>query len=259
MSRDITTAEREGFEPSDPVTQVNSLAVSPIRPLSHLSGCRSEALYSLTDSRHVLISPSSDSLVCKPSPIETDTTSSSYGSRHGRGEDRTPATAGWRPGAATTITQPRASRPAVRQRFDPGPGWPDPHATTPARGVEDGATGVWSVRTGVHSMTPAEPALTETGSSGISTGAVDPAFDLKSSHDWGRVTLWLSSAFSCWITDGAPPGFRDLVLNANPGRDPVTGRPTPSKQAASRPTVVPVGRLIEAFIADGSMHIRGIS
>ncbi len=30
-------AEREGFEPSDPVTQVNSLAVSPIRPLSHLS------------------------------------------------------------------------------------------------------------------------------------------------------------------------------------------------------------------------------
>ena len=31
------TAEREGFEPSDPVTQVNSLAVSPIRPLSHLS------------------------------------------------------------------------------------------------------------------------------------------------------------------------------------------------------------------------------
>ena len=31
------TAEREGFEPSDPVSQVNSLAVSPIRPLSHLS------------------------------------------------------------------------------------------------------------------------------------------------------------------------------------------------------------------------------
>ena len=30
-------AEREGFEPSDPVTQVNSLAVNPIRPLSHLS------------------------------------------------------------------------------------------------------------------------------------------------------------------------------------------------------------------------------
>ena len=30
-------AEREGFEPSDPVSQVNSLAVSPIRPLSHLS------------------------------------------------------------------------------------------------------------------------------------------------------------------------------------------------------------------------------
>ena len=33
----VTSAEREGFEPSDPVTQVNSLAVSPIRPLSHLS------------------------------------------------------------------------------------------------------------------------------------------------------------------------------------------------------------------------------
>ena len=30
-------AEREGFEPSDPVSQINSLAVSPIRPLSHLS------------------------------------------------------------------------------------------------------------------------------------------------------------------------------------------------------------------------------
>jgi hypothetical protein len=37
MSRDAPRAEREGFEPSDPVTQVNSLAVSPIRPLSHLS------------------------------------------------------------------------------------------------------------------------------------------------------------------------------------------------------------------------------
>ncbi len=32
-----TRAEREGFEPSDPVTQVKSLAVTPIRPLSHLS------------------------------------------------------------------------------------------------------------------------------------------------------------------------------------------------------------------------------
>ena len=32
-----TLAEREGFEPSDPVTQVKSLAVTPIRPLSHLS------------------------------------------------------------------------------------------------------------------------------------------------------------------------------------------------------------------------------
>ena len=30
-------AEKEGFEPSDPVSQVNSLAVSPIRPLSHFS------------------------------------------------------------------------------------------------------------------------------------------------------------------------------------------------------------------------------
>ncbi len=35
--RSTSRAEREGFEPSDPVTQVNSLAVSPIRPLSHLS------------------------------------------------------------------------------------------------------------------------------------------------------------------------------------------------------------------------------
>jgi outer membrane protein assembly factor BamB len=33
----VPRAEREGFEPSDPVTQVNSLAVNPIRPLSHLS------------------------------------------------------------------------------------------------------------------------------------------------------------------------------------------------------------------------------
>ena len=32
-----SNAEEEGFEPSDPVSQVNSLAVSPIRPLSHLS------------------------------------------------------------------------------------------------------------------------------------------------------------------------------------------------------------------------------
>src|ERR1700749_2571142 len=31
------SAEREGFEPSGPVSQANSLAVSPIRPLSHLS------------------------------------------------------------------------------------------------------------------------------------------------------------------------------------------------------------------------------
>ena len=30
-------AEREGFEPSDGLYPVNSLAVSPIRPLSHLS------------------------------------------------------------------------------------------------------------------------------------------------------------------------------------------------------------------------------
>jgi hypothetical protein len=30
-------AEREGFEPSDEFSLVNSLAVSPIRPLSHLS------------------------------------------------------------------------------------------------------------------------------------------------------------------------------------------------------------------------------
>jgi hypothetical protein len=33
-------AEREGFEPSEPVTRLNSLAVSPIRPLSHLSGLK---------------------------------------------------------------------------------------------------------------------------------------------------------------------------------------------------------------------------
>ena len=38
------SAEREGFEPSDPVSQVNSLAVSPIRPLSHLSK-RSDLLF----------------------------------------------------------------------------------------------------------------------------------------------------------------------------------------------------------------------
>src|SRR5580698_3868469 len=36
-SKQNNLAEREGFEPSDPVSQVNSLAVSPIRPLSHLS------------------------------------------------------------------------------------------------------------------------------------------------------------------------------------------------------------------------------
>ena len=34
---DLLLAEREGFEPSGPVSQANSLAVSPIRPLSHLS------------------------------------------------------------------------------------------------------------------------------------------------------------------------------------------------------------------------------
>jgi hypothetical protein len=33
----LIPAEREGFEPSGPVSQANSLAVSPIRPLSHLS------------------------------------------------------------------------------------------------------------------------------------------------------------------------------------------------------------------------------
>ncbi len=33
----MALAEREGFEPSDPHYQVNSLAVSPIRPLWHLS------------------------------------------------------------------------------------------------------------------------------------------------------------------------------------------------------------------------------
>ena len=35
--KQVTLAERGGFEPPDPVSQVNSLAVSPIRPLSHLS------------------------------------------------------------------------------------------------------------------------------------------------------------------------------------------------------------------------------
>jgi hypothetical protein len=49
MSRDITMAEREGFEPSDPVTQVNSLAVSPIRPLSHLS-LPGQSLFSVASS-----------------------------------------------------------------------------------------------------------------------------------------------------------------------------------------------------------------
>ena len=37
------SAEREGFEPSDRVPPVNSLAVSPIRPLSHLSRRRRHA------------------------------------------------------------------------------------------------------------------------------------------------------------------------------------------------------------------------
>ncbi len=37
-------AEREGFEPSDEISLVNSLAVSPIRPLSHLSLAASLAL-----------------------------------------------------------------------------------------------------------------------------------------------------------------------------------------------------------------------
>ena len=40
----VACAEREGFEPSDPVSQVNSLAVSPIRPLSHLSGTAAKCL-----------------------------------------------------------------------------------------------------------------------------------------------------------------------------------------------------------------------
>ena len=48
-------AEREGFEPSDKVSLVNSLAVSPIRPLSHLSkhsdllGQRSRAVGPVVD------------------------------------------------------------------------------------------------------------------------------------------------------------------------------------------------------------------
>ena len=33
----VARVEREGFEPSDPVSLVNALAVRPIRPLSHLS------------------------------------------------------------------------------------------------------------------------------------------------------------------------------------------------------------------------------
>ena len=36
-------AERQGFEPWEPVSQLNSLAVSPIRPLSHLSSLNSVA------------------------------------------------------------------------------------------------------------------------------------------------------------------------------------------------------------------------
>ena len=36
-------AERQGFEPWEPVSQLNSLAVSPIRPLSHLSSVNSLA------------------------------------------------------------------------------------------------------------------------------------------------------------------------------------------------------------------------
>lgn len=38
MSRDITLAERVGFEPTDHLTMVNALAGRPIRPLWHLSG-----------------------------------------------------------------------------------------------------------------------------------------------------------------------------------------------------------------------------
>jgi hypothetical protein len=37
VSHQLPVAEREGFEPSDEFSLVNSLAVSPIRPLSHLS------------------------------------------------------------------------------------------------------------------------------------------------------------------------------------------------------------------------------
>jgi hypothetical protein len=42
-------AEREGFEPSDGFEPVNSLAVSPIRPLSHLSSI-SDLLFCLQGS-----------------------------------------------------------------------------------------------------------------------------------------------------------------------------------------------------------------
>jgi hypothetical protein len=50
-------AEREGFEPSDEFNLVNSLAVSPIRPLSHLSLSSELVVYSSLPSSTILFGP----------------------------------------------------------------------------------------------------------------------------------------------------------------------------------------------------------
>jgi hypothetical protein len=50
-------AEREGFEPSDEFNLVNSLAVSPIRPLSHLSLSSELVVYSSLLSSTILFGP----------------------------------------------------------------------------------------------------------------------------------------------------------------------------------------------------------
>ena len=61
IPRGGSRAEREGFEPSDPVSQVNSLAVSPIRPLSHLS-MPSQARFSAFLVRHICVLPRSSAV-----------------------------------------------------------------------------------------------------------------------------------------------------------------------------------------------------
>src|SRR5208283_4730370 len=62
IEREDFPAEREGFEPSDPVTQVNSLAVSPIRPLSHLSSAGQRHIRFGRSGRLPLTAPHRDAL-----------------------------------------------------------------------------------------------------------------------------------------------------------------------------------------------------